>query len=251
MFAILRFTGLAPKLPLGAVNTKKDALQAYETQMSASHKGLRISSCGFFVSVKQPFLGASPDALINCTCCGQGIIEIKCPFCASETSLQEAADRGKHFCLNELPDRKFQLRRDHGYYYQCQIQMFVTGRLFCDFVVWTPRDIYIERITFDKELIQTIVPTAKKFWKLCVLPEPLGKWYTRQQCPDSYETSFHTQTEEEDSGKWCYCREDRGEEKIGCDGSQIQGTSKDVGNDLAVENKTVSHKWACYYATLK
>ena len=48
--------------------------------MSASHKGLRISSCGFFVSVEQPFLGASPDALINCTCCGQGTIDIKRPF---------------------------------------------------------------------------------------------------------------------------------------------------------------------------
>ena len=132
--------------------------------MSGSHEGLRISNCAFFVSAEHPFLGASPDALIYCTCCGQGTIAL----CASETSLQEAADKTKHLCLNELPDGKFQLRHDHGYFYQCQLQMFVTGRSFCDFVVWTPREIHIERIPLD---IQTVVLQAKEFWKLCVLPE--------------------------------------------------------------------------------
>ena len=195
---------------------EKDALEAYKKKMTGSHEGLKISNCGFFVSVEHPFLGASPDALIHCTCCGQGTIEIKCPLCASDTSLQEAADKTKHFCLNELPDGKFQLLHDHGYFYQCQLQMFVTGRSFCDFVVWTPREIHIERITVDHELIQTVVPQTKEFWKLCVLPELLGKWYTRQH-PISQAISLHTPTEE-DSGKWCYCREDKGGEMIGCDG---------------------------------
>ena len=68
--------------------------------------------------------------------------------------------------------------------------MFVTGRSFCDFVVWTPREIHIERIPLD---IQTVVPQAKEFWKLCVLPELLGKWYTRQH-PISQAMSVHTPT---------------------------------------------------------
>ena len=202
---------------------EKIALQTYTTRISALHEGLKVSNCGFFVSVENPYLGASPDALIDCTCCGQGTVEIKCPLCASETSLQEAADQRKHFCLNELSDGRFQLRRDHGYYYQCQMQIFVTGRLFCDFVVWTPNEMHIERIALDKELFQTLLPTAKTFWKLCVLPELLGKWYTRQQCPDSQTTSLHTPTEE-DSGKWCYCREDKGGEMIACDGKSCAVT---------------------------
>ena len=33
-----------------------------------------------FLSEKHPFLGASPDALIECNCCGQGVVEVKCSF---------------------------------------------------------------------------------------------------------------------------------------------------------------------------
>ena len=78
---------------------EKDGLLAYKTQMTTSHEGFTISSCGFFVSVEHSFLGASPDALIQCMCCCQGIVEIKCPLCASETSLREAAD----LCQKLLP----------------------------------------------------------------------------------------------------------------------------------------------------
>ena len=223
---------------------EKIALQTYTTRISALHEGLKVSNCGFFVSVENPYLGASPDALIDCTCCGQGTVEIKCPLCASETSLQEAADQRKHFCLNELSDGRFQLRRDHGYCYQCQMQIFVTGRLFCDFVVWTPNEMHIERIALDKELFQTLLPTAKTFWKLCVLPELLGKWYTRQQCPDSQTTSLHTPTEE-DSGKWCYCREDKGGEMIACDGKSCAVTWYHL-ECLGITQLSVPRgKWLC------
>ena len=34
----------------------------------------------FFICVEHPFLGASPDALIECNCCGQGVMEVKCSF---------------------------------------------------------------------------------------------------------------------------------------------------------------------------
>ena len=56
----------------------KDAFLDYKTKMASSHEGFTISGCGFFVSVEYPFLGASPGALIQCTCCGEGAVEIKC-----------------------------------------------------------------------------------------------------------------------------------------------------------------------------
>ena len=111
------------------------------------HKGYKVSRCGFFFSVEHPFLGASSDALIQCMCCGEGVVEIKCPLCTSEKSFQEAADGARNFCLDELPGGRLQLHRDHGYYFQCQMQIFVTRRLFCDFVLWTPKEVHIERIT--------------------------------------------------------------------------------------------------------
>ena len=34
----------------------------------------------FLICVEHPFLGASPDALIEYNCCGQGVVEVKCSF---------------------------------------------------------------------------------------------------------------------------------------------------------------------------
>ena len=50
----------------------------------------------------------------------------------------------------------------------------------------------------------------------CVVPELLGKWYTRK------DTSIVTQVTqeqsiEEDSGIWCVCREVKGGSMIACD----------------------------------
>ena len=200
---------------------EKEALMSYKTQMMKNHLGFAISCCGFFVSVAHPFLGASPDALIQCDCCGEGVVEIKCPFCIRQTSLGEAALKVKNFCLDELPGHVFKLKRDHSYYYQCQLQIFVTTRRFCDFVVWSPEELYIERITLDETLIEQAVPNANKFWRLCVLPELLGKWYTRNETSNvqlqGVNDSVQVQAEEEDSGTWCYCREDKGGDMIACD----------------------------------
>ena len=105
---------------------EKEALLAYKAQMVTNHGGFEISCCGFVVSAEHPFLGASPDALIQCDCCGQGVVEIKCPLCANQMSFVEAADRVGTFCLSELSEGTLKLKCDHSYYYQCQLQMFVT-----------------------------------------------------------------------------------------------------------------------------
>ena len=57
---------------------EKDARQAYKSQMIASHDGLAITSSGFFVSTEHPYLGASPDALIEFNCCGMGEVSTMC-----------------------------------------------------------------------------------------------------------------------------------------------------------------------------
>ena len=38
---------------------------------------------------------------------------------------------------------------DHPYYAQVQGQMAVTGARWCDFIVYTSRGLYVQRITFD------------------------------------------------------------------------------------------------------
>ena len=54
---------------------EKVALERYTSQ--SQHKNLRVSKCGLFVSVEYPFIGASPDGTVECSCCGQRICEVK------------------------------------------------------------------------------------------------------------------------------------------------------------------------------
>ena len=39
------------------------------------------------ILVKQyPYLGASPVLIVECTCCGKGVVEIKCPSCGKSVA---------------------------------------------------------------------------------------------------------------------------------------------------------------------
>lgn len=52
-----------------------------------------ISTCGMFLNETHPFLGASPDGIID----EDTSIEIKCPFSAFNVSLEQAISTRKHF----------------------------------------------------------------------------------------------------------------------------------------------------------
>ena len=43
---------------------------------------ISVSDSGLFVSTEHPYLGASPDGLATCDCCGAGGCEIKVLICA-------------------------------------------------------------------------------------------------------------------------------------------------------------------------
>ena len=114
----------------------------YKTRMMLSHDGLNISS-GFFISTGHPFLGASPDALTECKCCGSGVIEVKCPLCAQRSSFEEAADQGRNFalksCLRTGSSSNATMATTTNASYKF---MHVTRRGFCDFVVWTNAEVH-------------------------------------------------------------------------------------------------------------
>ena len=90
-----------------------------------------------------------------------------------------------------------------------------THRLYCDFVVWAEANLHIERIIKDELILKEIIPRAEKFFKLCVLPELLGKWFTRSH---GCQMSCYNDPEiEEDSGTWCYCKLPKGGDMVCCE----------------------------------
>ena len=70
----LRFSTLATKW---GCQHEKTALEKYKLTSIDQHETFKVSDSGLFISVEHPFIGASPDGLVKCSCCGQGICEIK------------------------------------------------------------------------------------------------------------------------------------------------------------------------------
>ena len=53
------------------------AKEKYSTSRAICHHKFEVMSSGFFISTDYPFIGASPDGSVTCSCCGDGICEIK------------------------------------------------------------------------------------------------------------------------------------------------------------------------------
>ena len=160
-----------------------DAITAYKQFLSAKgHINVEIEEAGLFLSDSVFYLGATPDALVNCDCCGMGIAEVKCPYCKRDSFLEDAA-KDKNFCL-QTHDGLTSLKTDHQYYYQVQCQLYVTKKSYCDFVVYTSPEyttcqIFVERHTLNEQFMERCIRICKLFYIHCVLPELVGKFFTR------------------------------------------------------------------------
>ena len=189
---------------------EQNAIEAYTKVAKESHEGFEVSVAGLFIDEKWPFVGASPDAIITCKCCGKGVLEIKCPFCFKDGLPEEDQH---NFCMSQK-DGKWTLKKDHSYYYQVQTQVNVCKLSYGDFVAWTERGIAVERITIDSTFFETIIKEVHHFFVYGMLPEIVGKWYTRKPVADSKGIVPHSSTKPTNDGKkeeedysrvWCYC----------------------------------------------
>ena len=78
-----------------------------------------------------PRLLIAIDGIISCTCCGEGLLEIKCPYKHRNTPPSEVQDPS--FCLQCGIDSQLRLPQTHKYYSQVQGQLSVCDKEFCDF----------------------------------------------------------------------------------------------------------------------
>ena len=100
--------------------------------------GIHMSSNGL--------LGCSPDGLINDA---SGIIEVKCPYSCKESAINASIGK-KGFCLKKSGTDETILDPEHDYYHQVQGGMYITGAQFCDFIVWSPQEMIVVRVPWDK-----------------------------------------------------------------------------------------------------
>ena len=151
------------------------ARKLYEEIMTTDHHSFELRKVGLCVSRVLPFLGASPDGLVQCTCCGHGTLEIKCPYSCRNMKFEEKA-LDPSFCLDK---ETLILKKEHPYFYQVQLQMLLTNTKYCDFVLWRQDSILRQRLFFEETFLKPILDHVELFVQKCILPELVCHWFTR------------------------------------------------------------------------
>ena len=229
---------------------EKDAIDAFSRIATSSHTNLQVSSSGFCISSKYPFIGASPDGIVTCNCCRKRVLEVKCPFSCKSNLPDE--EKENFFMTKE--NGNWTLKRNHLYYFQVQIQMEVCKVLQCEFVVWTEGGVSVESIPVDTEFLESVIEHVTGFFKYGILPEIVGKWYTRKpiadsqgvvQLPSSHdqEESTSEETESETNELWCYCQQPGYGEMIMCDNPEC--TIRWFHFDCLRIRRPPKGKWYC------
>ena len=170
--------------PNGPPFQSGDMLYGIQEEAAARQKytevtGLEVSNTGLWVNTAMVHLGASPDGIFQ-HATGLGIIEIKCLKVLRETSVEDLIQNVRSIppkvsissqCFVIFNDT-LRLKRKHPYYYQIQQQLLVTGAVFCDFVLHSPKGPpAIHRIFPNVRLHHRLLRNTYAFWKKVYVPE--------------------------------------------------------------------------------
>lgn len=221
----------------GLCNEEK-ARQAYIHAVQDKHSNFTLKPSGFHVPPEYPFMGATPDGIVQCECHGRGCVEIKCPFTKSHVSVNDAACDDK-FCLQKRETGEFYLNPSHPYYCQVQAQLFLTKSAYCDFVVWTTVDMEVVRVLPDGLFWDEHCEKAVRFFKLAILPELVGNWTSLKkkaskrslrgkevqeeeegEQEEDMALSEDEEEEENDGMEYCVCGESEFGMMVKCDNDQ-------------------------------
>lgn len=184
--SLLYSKGLSTEATRWGINHEDEAKRQYLEHLCMNgHPDTCIKDSGLVVDPQSPSLACSPDGLVDIIGGEGGIVEIKCPYNAAKEGLDpvSAAKTMKtFFCkVSVLDSDNVELKRGHDYFYQVQGTMAITRRSWCDFVVWTPKGMSVERIAFDAELWVESKTTLQAFYQRAILPELALPRLTRGQ----------------------------------------------------------------------
>lgn len=160
------------------ISHEQNAIKSYQEQSGLPH-GLQCFRTGLIIDPQSPYFAATPDAIVTCNCCGKGCLEVKCPDLLKSMSIFSFA-KCSTTCLIFEDNEDIALDRQHSYFFQIQMQMAITKTQYSDFVVWSPKEFYLERIYFDHEFWMHHFQMAKDFHSKVIMPELVGRFYSKE-----------------------------------------------------------------------
>ena len=70
----------------------EEAYNSYKNIMIQHHPDFQLAKTGLTISTEFPFIGASPNLLLLCSCCGKGCVQTKYPFNQGGNYIFEAVE---------------------------------------------------------------------------------------------------------------------------------------------------------------
>lgn len=145
-------------------SNEKNAISEYKKSTTND-----VVLCGLVVSPEHCFLAGSPDGLVG----DLTVLEVKCPYSIRDQLISE-----ENLGFLERKQNMLSLKENSNYYYQVQTQMYVTGREYCDFCIWTRQDFKIVSVVRNNDIIfKLIIPKTKQFYEEHVVPALVKKFY--------------------------------------------------------------------------
>lgn len=151
-----------------------DARQAFASSEVSKHVSGKMCESGVVVPKGHPYLGASPDNVLSCKCCGKVTVEYKCPYLlkTKKMSVQEG-HKFLDFLVNK--EGKLQINQKHKYYTQVIGQMALLGCKKAYFVVWSEiGPLFVDTVHFNREYWERVLRNLVLFYKLHFTPALLG-----------------------------------------------------------------------------
>lgn len=152
---------MADRILLGSSFTSQATRHGLKYEKRALEKLSEIKvkncrECGLYISTQFPFLGASPDGIIDQE---NACVEVKCPYAARNEKICP-----KTVVFLEENNGDLQLKRNHDYYYQVQGQMLCSGAVTCYFCVYTFVDMKIIKVERDLPFIENMLEKLATFY---------------------------------------------------------------------------------------
>ena len=169
---------LPPPIAWGRQNESVACERYRDFMIRNGHRDLDTHPCGFIIHPTHGWLGASPDTrVVDPSCDLVGIAEFKCPYSKRHQSPVEACSDSDFYC--EIVSGQFKLKRHHQYFHQVQLQLYVSRDMhhFCDFCVYTPVDVAVDRIYPCKEWESMYIPQLEDYFDKHMLPEIVNPLY--------------------------------------------------------------------------
>ena len=135
------------------------AIREYEKKT-----GLKVRETGIWI-FPNTHLAASPDGLVlDPTAPNKiiGCLEIKCPWRLRNFTIKKSSDWKTQL---DYLDQSNSLLHSHPYYHQIQGEIFGTNLEWCDFAIWCPSGIIIQRIFLDKQWQEEVLPKLERIYK--------------------------------------------------------------------------------------